>query len=90
MTNSIRPVVVASLLGKGEAQDAVAPAHRVNKAGDGQLWGEKQIDPGDGNGWLETEWWDGSVREAGRPAGSRASERTAGGSQRNRSSGEAE
>ena len=30
--NTIRPAAAASLLGNGEVQDAVYPAHRVNKA----------------------------------------------------------
>ena len=66
------------------------PRHTGLSREDGQPWGEKQIDPEDCRGWLETEWWEGLVSEAGRSAGNRAPARVAGGSQRRRSSGEAE
>jgi hypothetical protein len=74
MTNSIRPVVAASLLAKGEAQqtsampclsgwDSLTAISTVRPIVEG-----KSSNRSDG-GWLETEWPEDSGHEAMRPAG---------------------
>jgi hypothetical protein len=57
MTNTIRPVVVASLLVSGEAQDAMDSERTQWSAG-----GIKQIDPLGNEGWLVTEWKEVSTQ----------------------------
>ena len=61
ITNSIRPVDVASLLAKGEAQDAkVRGRTRGDSCGKPRL--RKSVQRAeDVNGWLETERLEGSV-----------------------------
>jgi hypothetical protein len=55
ITNSIRPIAVASLLAKGEAQDALVP-DGIRGDSCGKPWGSKSVKvPEDGEGWLETE-----------------------------------
>jgi hypothetical protein len=64
MTNSIRPVVVASLLGNGEAQMTLQ-SRGMGAVGETDPRGKfrSQTKPGFGNGnrWLETEWPEGSA-----------------------------
>lgn len=55
MTNSIRRYGTASLLGDGEAWKASETLGLAWKA----IFGSPR--------WLETERWEGSAREAGRP-----------------------
>src|SRR5580658_946243 len=69
MTNSIRPVIVASLLGKGEAQNTLwssgmRSAGRRNCAVG--LGPKPDRCSGDDEGWLETEWMEDSIHETKR------------------------
>jgi hypothetical protein len=68
--NSIRPVAVASLRVKGEAQDARSARTRrivtgvsVGKSADRK----RQIAQRNGKGWLETEWTEGAIQDTGIP-----------------------
>ena len=67
--NSIRPVAVASLLAKGEAQDALAREGTVRSRNEPSVspMCKTQIGHRDGRGWLETEWTEGATKQAGRP-----------------------
>ena len=75
MTNSIRSVVVASLPLNGEAQQTPSGTlpewvqHFFGKGLRRYAQGSNRIQPWDGDGWLETEWPEGSGHEVERPAG---------------------
>jgi len=61
---------VASLLGKGEAQDAWSDRTRriVSDVSDGKPDGRKrQIAHWDGKGWLEAEWTEDAAKDTGIP-----------------------
>ena len=61
ITNSIRPVVTASLLGNGEAQTFEKRRKPI------KLRGSVEKRRRGSNGWLETEWQEGKVHESGIP-----------------------
>ena len=72
MTNSIRPVVSASLLDNGEAQDAVIRSMRMWVGGIRShavsLGVNPTKTPRDDDRWVETEWWEDFNKDAKRSA----------------------
>jgi hypothetical protein len=74
MTNSIRPVVAASLLANGEAQvtsSGTLPSGWDGQPADpdGEFGCESKSGIRSDEGWLETERSEDSTHEAMRPAG---------------------
>jgi hypothetical protein len=60
ITNSIRPVVLASLLAKGEAQDVLVP-EGMRGDSHGKPGEENRSSSQEHEGWLEIERQEGSV-----------------------------
>ena len=52
----MRPVVVASLLVNGEAQNIIAPAHRDIRAEAGQLLSKTHRSGDNGGVWRQNDW----------------------------------
>ena len=67
MTNSIRPVVVASLLGKGEAQMTLRSREDAIERSRGKLQDKTKPNLGGGDRWLGAERSEGWIHEARRP-----------------------